>query len=417
MRIAIVGSGISGLVAAYHLSQTHEVTVFEANRHIGGHTHTHTLTLGGHSYEVDSGFIVFNDWTYPNFIRLLEELNVEHQPSSMSFGVKCERTGLEYNGTSLNSLFAQRRNLFNPNFLRMLWDIVRFNRQAPALLATADDQTTLGDYLRVNRYSHAFAEHYILPMGAAIWSAGTERMLNFPARYFVRFFHNHGMLNIDDRPVWRVIKGGSHRYVEALTRRFADRIRLDTPVRCVSRRAGGVRIQPSNDEAEEFDGVVFACHSDQALNLLTDASPAERDVLAAIPYQENEAILHTDARVLPYSRLAWAAWNYHIPKQPQNRVALTYNMNILQSLDAPETVCVSLNHGEAIAPNRVIKRILYHHPVYTPAGIAAQQRHGEISGVNRTYYCGAYWGFGFHEDGVNSALRVVAQVEANARHA
>jgi predicted NAD/FAD-binding protein len=417
MRIAIIGSGISGLVTAYHLSQTHEVTVFEANHYIGGHTHTHTLPLGGRSYNVDSGFIVFNDWTYPNFIHLLEELGVAHQPSSMSFGVKCERTGLEYNGTTLNSLFAQRRNLFNPRFLRMIWDIVRFNKQAPALLASADDRTTLGDYLCVNRYSHAFAEHYILPMGAAIWSADPEQMLNFPARYFVRFFHNHGMLNIGNRPVWRVIKGGSNRYVEALTRRFADRIRLDTPIQSVTRLADGVRIRPENSEAMEFDGVVFACHSDQALNLLTDASPAERAILGAIPYQENEAILHTDARVLPRSRLAWAAWNYHIPKQQQNRVALTYNMNILQSLNAPETVCVSLNYGVGIDPNRIIKRIIYHHPVYTPAGIAAQQRHGEISGVNRTYYCGAYWGFGFHEDGVNSANRVVAQIEDGTQHA
>ena len=417
MRIAIIGSGISGLVTAYHLSQSHEITLFEANNYLGGHTHTHELPLGKGHYAVDSGFIVFNDWTYPNFIALLEQLGVEHQPSSMSFGVKCERTGLEYNGTNLNSLFAQRRNLFSPSFLRMIWDILRFNKHAPTLIATDDDQTTLGDYLSSNRYSGAFTDHYILPMGAAIWSADPAQMLDFPARYFVRFFHNHGMLNIDNRPVWRVIKGGSHRYVEALTRRFADRIRLNSPVNRVTRLAKGVRIQPSNAEATDFDAVVFACHSDQALKLLTDATQSERDILGAIPYQENEAILHTDAKVLPRSRLAWAAWNYHIPKERQNRVALTYNMNILQSLNAPETVCVSLNYGEGIDPNRIIKRITYHHPVYTSAGIAAQQRHGEISGVNHTYYCGAYWGFGFHEDGVNSAIRVVAQIEGNALHA
>ena len=417
MRIAIIGSGISGLVAAYHLSQTHEVSVFEANNYIGGHTHTHELPLGDCIYAVDSGFIVFNDWTYPNFISLLEQLGVEHQPSSMSFSVKCERTGLEYNGTSLNGLFAQRRNLFSPSFLRMIWDIMRFNKQAPALLASDDDQTTLGDYLSINRYSRAFTDHYILPMGAAIWSAAPEQMLNFPARYFVRFFHNHGMLNIDNRPVWRVIRGGSQRYVEALTCRFADRIRLNTPVQRVTRLADGVRIQPSNAEATDFDAVVLACHSDQALRLLVDATQGERDILGAIPYQENEAILHTDAKVLPRSRLVWAAWNYHIPKEKQNRVALTYNMNILQGLNAPETVCVSLNYGEGIAPSRIIKRIIYHHPVYTPAGIAAQQRHGEISGVDNTYFCGAYWGFGFHEDGVNSALRVVAQIEGSAGHA
>jgi len=411
MRIAIIGSGISGLVTAYHLSQAHEITVFEANDYIGGHTHTHKLHLGDHTYAVDSGFVVFNDWTYPNFINLLEQLGVEHKPSSMSFSVKCERTGLEYNGTTLNSLFAQRRNLFSPSFLRMIWDILRFNKKAPALIATDDDQTTLGDYLAINRYSRAFAEHYILPMGAAIWSANPEQMLNFPARYFVRFFHNHGMLNIDNRPVWRVINGGSHRYVEALTRRFADRIRLGMPVQSVTRQASGVNIQPENGEVMDFEAAIFACHSDQALRMLADASTAEREILGAIHYQENEAILHVDSKVLPRCRLAWAAWNYHVPKEKQDRVALTYNMNILQSLDAPETVCVSLNHGENIDPNRIIKRIIYHHPVFTPAGIAAQQRHGEISGFNRTYYCGAYWGFGFHEDGVNSALRVVAQIE------
>jgi len=417
MRIAIIGSGISGLVSAYHLSQSHEITVFEANNHSGGHTHTHNLKLGDKLYAVDSGFIVFNDWTYPNFIALLNELGVEHQPSSMSFGVKCERTGLEYNGTNLNSLFAQRRNLFRPTFLRMIWDILRFNKQAPALIATDDDQTSLGDYLSANRYSRTFTDYYILPMGAAIWSTKPEQMLNFPARYFVRFLHNHGMLNIDNRPVWRVIKGGSHRYVEALTRRFADRIRLKTPVQKVTRLTHGVSIRPLNGEAEEFDAVIFACHSDQALSLLTDASQVEQEILGAIPYQENEAILHTDFNVLPRKRLAWAAWNYYIPKAKMNRVALTYNMNILQNLDAPETICVSLNHGEGIAPNRVMERIIYHHPVYTPAGVAAQLRHGEISGTNRTYYCGAYWGFGFHEDGVNSGLRVVAQIEGNTRHA
>lgn len=452
MRIAIIGSGISGLVSAYHLSKHHEITVFEANDYIGGHTHTHNIhtdelctkftsprgkavdstrpyssppmgegkvsvnskalpQMEGFTYAVDSGFIVFNDWTYPNFIQLLNELGVEHQPSLMSFSVKCERTGLEYNGTNLNSLFAQRSNLFKPRFLWMIRDILRFNKEAPSLLATDDDQITLGDYLSNNRYCRAFREHYILPMGAAIWSSDPEQMLNFPARYFVRFFHNHGMLNIDNRPTWRVVKGGSQRYVEALTRRFSDRIRLNTPVLGVTRVATGVRVQTATGTTEDFDATVFACHSDQALSLLTDASPTEHEVLGAIPYQENEAILHTDAKVMPRSCLAWAAWNYHIPKEKQNRVALTYNMNILQSLDAPETVCVSLNHGGTIEPDRIIKKIIYHHPVYTPAGIAAQQRHGEISGINRSYYCGAYWGFGFHEDGVNSALRVIKQIE------
>ena len=411
MRIAIIGSGISGLVTAYHLSKNHDTTVFESNKYIGGHTHTHQITLGSGTYAVDSGFIVFNDWTYPNFIHLLNQLGVEHQPSSMSFSVKCERTGLEYNGTSLNSLFAQRRNLFNPSFLRMIVDIMRFNKQAPALIESGNDQTTLGEYLSENRYSRSFIENYILPMGSAIWSTDPEQMLGFPASFFGRFFHNHGMLNIDNRPVWRVIKGGSHSYVKALTRQFSDHILLETPIQQVTRLPTSVQVKTINGDTDNFDAVIFACHSDQALKILTDPSPTETEILGAIPYQENEAILHTDSKVLPKKQLAWAAWNYHIPKEKRYKVALTYNMNILQNLDAHETICVSLNYDNSIDPNQIIKRIMYHHPLYTPAGIAAQKRHKEISGINNTYYCGAYWGFGFHEDGVNSALRVVSQIE------
>ena len=417
MKIAIIGSGISGLVSAYYLCKSHEITIFEANSHLGGHTHTHDITLGQKDYSVDSGFIVFNDWTYPNFIALLNELGVDSQPSSMSFSVKCQRTGLEYNGTTLNSLFAQRRNIFKPSFIRMILDIMRFNKQAPALIATENDQITLGEYLSINRYSSAFIDYYILPMGAAIWSTNPEQMLNFPARYFVRFFYNHGFLNIDNRPVWRVVKGGSKRYVEALTNRFIGQIHNNMPIQQVTRLPGGVCVKPFNDENLMFDAVIFACHSDQALSMLTDASSAERDILGVIPYQENEAILHTDSSLLPRKRLAWAAWNYLIPQAKKDSVALTYNMNILQSLDAPETVCVSLNQTGNIDENLIIKRITYHHPLYTPAGIAAQLRHGEISGVNNTYYCGAYWGFGFHEDGVNSGLRVVKQIEGGISHA
>ncbi|MBS1213844.1 MAG: dependent oxidoreductase [Proteobacteria bacterium] len=417
MKIAIIGSGISGLVAAHHLHEAHDLSVFEANDYVGGHTHTHSIELGGMTWSVDSGFIVFNDWTYPNFIALLDELGVQSQPSSMSFSVKCERTGLEYNGTSLNSLFAQRRNLLRPSFLRMVRDILRFNQEAPKLLETGDDRLTLAQYLADHAYSKAFRDHYIVPMGAAIWSANPAGMLDFPAKYFVRFFHNHGMLSVNRRPVWRVVRGGSHSYVEPLTRGFGDRIRLGTSIDRVTRSPSGVFVKPRGTEAEQFDAVVFACHSDQALAMLADASAEEREILAAIPYQENEAILHTDISVLPRKRLAWAAWNYHIRHDTRDRVAVTYNMNILQSLAAAETFCVSLNYGEAIAPNRIIRRTVYHHPVYTPAGVAAQQRHGEISGKNRTYYCGAYWGFGFHEDGVNSALRVVEQIARSENHA
>lgn len=410
MKIAIVGSGIAGLVAAYKLHRQHEITVFESDDRLGGHTHTHDIDLGGQIWPVDTGFIVFNDWTYPNFIRLMDDIGVASQPSAMSFSVSCQRTGLEYNGTTLNALFAQRRNLLNPGFYRMILDILRFNREAPALLQEDDDQTSLGDYLAAGGYSRRFREHYILPMGGAIWSATPERMLAFPARYFIRFFHNHGMLSVDERPVWRVIRGGSRAYLGPLTAGFADRIRLATPVASIVRDENGATLRFRDGAAERFDAVILACHSDQALRLLDDPSPAEYDILSAIPYQENEAVLHTDTALLPRSRLAWAAWNYHILREARDRIAVTYNMNILQGLAAPETFCVSLNPGIAIDPARIIKRLTYHHPVYTPEGIAAQRRHADISGVYHTYYAGAYWGYGFHEDGVKSGLRVVEQI-------
>lgn len=409
MKIAIIGSGIAGLTAAHRLHPRHEIMLFEAGSHIGGHTHTHDIELNGRHWAVDSGFIVFNDWTYPNFIALMTELGIGSRPSSMSFSVRCEKTGLEYSGNTLNTVFAQRRNLFSPAFYRMIGEVLRFNREAPGFLEAGDDQTRLGDYLTANRYGQEFREHYIIPMGSAIWSAAPGDMLAFPARYFIRFFHNHGMLSIHDRPLWRVIAGGSRTYVEALTQPFRERIHLNTPAVRVTRDDQGVTVGTPTAEAR-FDAVVLACHSDQALAMLTDASLAEQQILGAIPYQENQTVLHTDASVLPRAKRAWAAWNYHIPDRPQDRVAITYNMNILQGLDAPETFCVSLNHGDRINPARILKRLTYHHPAYTPAGVAAQARHAEISGVNRTFYAGAYWGFGFHEDGVRSGLRVAAQI-------
>lgn len=411
MRLAIVGTGIAGLAAAHRLHPSHDITVFEAGDHIGGHTHTHNIELGGRNWAIDTGFIVFNDWTYPNFIALMNELGVESQTSSMSFSVRCEKTGLEYNGTTLNTLFAQRRNLFSPSFHRMIRDILRFNREAPGFLETGDDHTRLGDYLTANRYRQEFQEHYIIPMGAAIWSAAPGDMLDFPARYFIRFFHNHGMLSVDDRPQWRVIRGGSRSYVEPLTAPFRERIHLNTPVVRIVRDEQGVTVQTATGNESRFDAVVLACHSDQALAMLDKPTHVEREILGAIPYQENETILHTDASVLPRAKRAWAAWNYHIPLEARDRVAVTYDMNILQGLEAPETFCVSLNYRDRIDPDRILKRLTYHHPAYTPAGIAAQARHAEISGVNRTYYAGAYWGFGFHEDGVKSGLRVVEQIE------
>ncbi len=415
MKIAIIGSGIAGNVAAHHLHREHEVTLFEADGHIGGHTHTHSIEMHGEQHQIDTGFIVFNDWTYPNFIGLLRELGIVSQPSAMSFSVSKEVNGLEYNGTSLDSLFAQRRNLFRPSFHRMIRDILRFNREAPRLLAGPDTggDTALGDYLSAHAYSRPFIDDYLVPMGAAIWSTDPLRMLAFPARYFVRFLHNHGMLSVNRRPQWRTVQGGSARYVEKLVAPFRSRIRLNTPVVSVRRFADRVSINTRDAEAERFDQVFFACHADQALAMLTDATPLEREVLGAIPYQENEAVLHTDTALLPRTRRAWAAWNYHVPREPGARVALTYNMNILQDLKARDTFCVTLNRSGHIAPDRIIKRLSYHHPLFTPAAVAAQARQAEINGANRSYFCGAYWRYGFHEDGVVSALNALEHFRQN----
>lgn len=407
MKIAIIGTGIAGNVAAYYLNQEHDITVFEANDYIGGHTHTHDIMVDNTDYAVDTGFIVFNYKTYPNFTRLLKELDVEVQPSSMSFSVKCEKSGLEYNGTSLNSLFAQRTNLLKPSFYRMIRDVMRFNKEAVAILDTDEANKSLGEILHQGKYSREFIEHYLLPMGAAIWSSHPEQMLDFPAGFFIRFFHNHGMLSIDDRPVWHVIKGGSREYVKKLTKPFAHRIYRNSPVESVVRYPDSVEVRLKNGNTLVYDQVFVATHSDQALSLLSDATPLETEILGSIPYQENEAILHSDSSVLPERRLAWAAWNYHILPEQNDRVALTYNMNILQNLDCDSTLCVTLNNSQAVNPDKIIKTMTYHHPVFTPEGVLAQQRHSEINGANRTYFCGAYWRFGFHEDGVVSALNAI----------
>ena len=403
MRIAVIGSGISGMVAAYQLCRTHEVAVYESGAYAGGHTHTVDVDYHGQMYAVDTGFIVYNDWTYPNFVRLLDALDVPWQPSKMSFSVRCEKSGLEYNGTSLNSLFAQRSNIARPSFLRMVADIVRFNAQAPKLLETAA-ALSLGEYLRREGYSKHFIDHYIIPMGAAIWSSRPVDMLDFPARFFVEFFANHGFLSVNDRPTWRVIRGGSREYVKRLTAPYAARLHLNTPVASVQRQPNRVVVRLKNGSVENFDQVFIACHSDQALKLLSDPSHEEREILGAIPYQANEALLHTDSSLMPRRPLAWAAWNYHLPMESYGRVTVTYNMNILQSLRAPAQFLLTLNRGEDVDPGTVLGRYVYQHPVFTAAAVAAQRRRHEINGVRRTYYCGAYWSYGFHEDGVKSAL-------------
>jgi predicted NAD/FAD-binding protein len=410
LKIAIIGSGIAGNTIAYHLHRHHDITVYEAENHIGGHTHTHTIHHEGKDYQVDTGFIVFNDRTYPNFIALLDELKVAWQPSAMSFSVHCEKTGLEYNGTTLNSLFAQRSNLFKPYFYQMIRDILRFNKSALELLE-AGSEIKLGDYLRAGRYRQKFIDYYIIPMGSAIWSTDAVQMLDFPARFFVRFFHHHGMLTVNNRPQWRTVTNGSASYVAALTEPFKHRIQLKTPIESVRRTENSVYVKPKHGEEIAYDYVFFACHSDQALKILSDQTLAETEILSAIPFQENSIYLHHDATLMPKRSLAWAAWNYHVTKQPLNRVAVTYNMNILQNLQSSEPLLVTLNHVGGINPAKVIKRLTYTHPVYTLAGAAAQARHAEISGKNRTGYAGAYWRNGFHEDGVVSALEALKHFE------
>lgn len=407
MKIAIIGTGISGLTSAYLLSRQHEVSVFEAASWIGGHTHTVDVALEGRHYAVDTGFIVFNEWTYPNFIKLLDQLGVGFKPTEMSFSVRDPTSGLEYNGHSLNSLFAQRSNLFSPPFWGMLRDILRFNRECLGDFAAqrVAPGVTLGAYLSLGGYGQRFIDHYIVPMGAAIWSMSLAQMLDFPLEFFVRFFKNHGLLSVSERPQWFVVEGGSSAYVEPLTRSFRERIRLDCPVHKVVRDKDGVLLT-SAAGTERFNKVVFACHSDQALALLEAPTHAEREVLGAMRYADNEVVLHTDTQLLPERRLAWASWNYRLGGPAEQLAAVTYNMNILQGIEAPETFCVSLNQGEFIDPQQVLARFTYAHPQYSLEAVAAQARADELLGAHHSYYCGAYWGNGFHEDGVVSALRV-----------
>ena len=409
-----MGAGVSGLVTAHLLAPRHEVTVFEAAGYAGGHTHTVRVDTADETHHVDTGFIVFNDRNYPNFERLLNRLDVATQPSLMSFGVSDGRGDFEYTGASPNGLFAKRAHLVTPWFHRMVADMARFNRAARALLhgGAGDTGPSLGHWLEQQRFSRPFIDRLIVPQASAVWSADPRQMWTFPARFLVEFFDNHGMLSFRDRPRWRTVTGGSARYVDALLERFSGRVRLRTPVDAVRRRDGGVLVTPRGGDAEPFDEVVLATHSDQALGLLTDASDLEHRLLGAIPYQANEAVLHTDTAILPRRRRAWASWNYHLSDAPCGRTTVTYDMNRLQALRAEQQFCVTLNRTADIAPEHVIRTIRYAHPVYTPEGLAAQQRVAEISGREHTHFCGAYWGWGFHEDGVVSALRVAERFGA-----
>ena len=408
MKIAIVGSGISGLTCAYLLNREHDITVFEKNDYVGGHTHTHEIEYDGEEFSVDSGFIVYNEWTYPNFIKLLDQLGVERQLTRMGFSVKSEKNNLEYAGHSLNGLFAQRSNFFRPSFMRILFSMRRFNAEARDDLGTLDPQITLGQYLTSNNYPREFIQHYIIPIGAAIWSTVPKQMMDVPAVFFIRFFENHGLLQVVNRPNWWVISGGSKKYVEKMIYDFKGKIRLSTPVKNVKRDIDSITVKFGSNglEKENFDSIIFACHSNQSLAMLDSPSKQEEEVLSAIKYQRNDALLHFDDSILPKRKNAWSSWNYLLDEDPNRAVALTYNMNILQSLKSDRTFCVSLNSGDLIDRSKVIKHLNYEHPLFTLSSINAQGRKHEISGKNNTYYCGAYWRNGFHEDGVTSALDV-----------
>ena len=408
MKIAIVGAGISGNAIAHLLHKEHKITLFEKNDRIGGHSHTHKIQIEDKTISVDTGFIVFNKKTYPLFTSLLDKLGVDYEDSNMSFSVFSKLSGLEYNGTNLNTLFSQRKNLFNFKFIKMVLEIFRFNKKALELLSTKEE-ITLGDYLANHNYSSYFSKHYILPMGSAIWSSNIETMLNFPAKFFVKFFHNHGMLNINDRPQWLTITGGSESYVKKLCEPFINSIKLNSNIRFIERMENKVIIH-HNQGSENFDYLFMACHSNEALKLIKDTSYVEKELLGSIPYADNDVYLHTDASIMPKHKLSWAAWNYNIDNKSHEPISLTYNMNILQNIKSESPLLVTLNPKSNIDPKKIIKKLNYSHPTFTIDGINAQKKHHLISGVNRTFYAGAYWGNGFHEDGVKSAYDVVNQL-------
>ena len=410
MKIAIIGTGIAGNVAAYKLREQHDITVFESGSYVGGHTNTVDVFEDGKRHAVDTGFIVFNDRTYPNFIELLDEIGQESQASEMSFSVQVDEGGIEYCGSSINGLFAQRRNMLRPPFYRMIRDILRFNALARTGIDRLDDSGTLGDFLSANGFGHEFIDHYLVPMAAAIWSAEPVSVPDMPVEFLVRFFANHGLLQTSNRPSWRVIKGGSREYVEKLVAGHRDRIRLNSPVQAVRRIDDRIEVQTASGGKEIFDYAFIACHSDQALSMLEDATADERSVLGAIGYQFNEAILHTDDSLMPARQRAWAAWNYHVSRDRAQHVAVTYNMNILQRLETRKQYLVTLNNDRHIDPGKIIRRIAYDHPIYSREAVAAQQRQHDLNN-DRTFFCGAYWRNGFHEDGVVSALSAVEHFE------
>ena len=405
-RIAIIGAGISGLTAAWYLAPHHQVTVFEANDYLGGHTCTVPVSRPHGDYRIDVGFIVFNNRTYPNFLKLLSALGIGRQDTPMGFAVSDQRNGLEYCGDGLGGVFAQKSNLLSPSHWRFIADILRFNKKAPSLLDSAEGEMPLGQYLTQHRYSERFRRDYILAMGGAIWSCSLEQMESFPAKFFVRFFLNHGLLSLTNRPQWYVVPGGSNSYVSALVEKCSATFRTASPVAAVRRHDNGVTLSV-NGQDEVFDQVIFACHSDQILPMLNDADERESSALERLGYQENDVVLHTDTRLLPKRKRVWSSWNAMLYKEEHERIQVTYNMNILQNLNSPETFCVTLNATDRIARDKVLARYTFDHPLFTPDTVAARETLLSRNGERNTWFAGAWCHSGFHEDGVVSALDVV----------
>lgn len=410
-EIAIIGTGISGLTCAHLLNKQNNITVYEANDYIGGHTATKQITDDDEVHNIDTGFIVFNDWTYPNFIKLITSLGVEYQPTEMSFSVTSEKANIEYNGNNINSLFAQRRNILRPRFWRIVRDILKFNKACKQMVADKRDTSllTLQDIIEELQLSDDFARYYILPMCAAIWSSSLEQTRRFPLTFFLQFFNNHGLLNITDRPQWYTIKGGSSEYIPPLVAAFKDKIKLSTAVVSVSKHEGKWKVVDAQNNNALFDDVIFACHSDQALRMIAEPNDSHKQVLGSIPYANNDVVMHKDTRQLPKRKLAWASWNYRLKEDSSEEMrpaSVTYNMNILQRLSVPSTYCVTLNNTSSIDNDTILGQYDYAHPQYSSEMVEAQKQRGKICGVDNLHFCGAYWYNGFHEDGVRSALDV-----------
>ena len=408
MKIAIVGAGISGLTAAYYLQARHDITLLEKNNYLGGHTNTVSVKEGVRSIPIDTGFIVYNDRTYPLFCQLIDELPVQSQPTQMTFGVRCERTGLEYQGGSLGSFFAQRGNFFRVRHYRLLREILRFQKLARQVEKELSEKLTVTQFLSQHRFSPAFTEHFFQPLGSAIWSCPADRFENFPARFVIEFYRHHGLLSMRDRPNWKVIAGGSQEYVAALQDNMDVEVEMGTTATNIERGGNGIQVTTREHGTRNYDHVILACHSNQSLALLGEHARAEeKELLGAIAYQKNTAILHTDTSILPACRRAWACWNYYLPETPGTLPIVTYNMNILQGLSTERTYCVSLNAEPWLHQQDILHRFIYHHPVFDARRREVQQRHMELINNHGVSCCGAYWGHGFHEDGVHSAWKVI----------